>query len=112
MANLLPLPPKQQHLVAQFYCACAPFAPNHHSMLQVDYTSRKCHMCNADVVGHEQHVVSSCTDVQHLRDMYPQLDFSQPTLSLFLTAHADHMSLYQFLAAVVRFAHFVLLHPP
>ncbi len=34
-----------------FYCACAPFAANHHPMLQVIHMSRNCHMCDDDVVG-------------------------------------------------------------
>lgn len=62
-------------------------------------------MCAAIVVGSEQHVVLNCAGVRHVRDMYPQLEFSQPTLSL----HAHLMYLYQFRASVVRFAEFVVL---
>ena len=81
-------------------------------MLQTAYMDRKCHMCETQHVGHEQHMMLRCAALQHVCYMFPELDFTLPSLAVFLFTYATNARLYHYLAKVVRLADFVSMHPP
>ena len=103
---------KQQKLLSRFFTGSTCVATSHHSLLSIDYASCVCHLCPAACLGHEQHVLLHCPSVQHIRAQYPMLDFTLPTLRLFITAHSGSLHLYKFIAAVMRYSCGVPMHPP
>lgn len=59
-------------------------------------------MCEAQYVEHEQHMILKWDALQLVRDMYPELHFSMPSITVFLSTHASDAQLYHHLTKIIR----------